>query len=84
MPESRSRSKQRRRSYLPPPTKKKRRPSPRWFGFLILGLMIVGVGVIVLNYMGLMPFSGGQTEGLYLWSGLGLIAFGFLAATQWR
>lgn len=69
---------------MPQPTKKKRRPSPRWFGFLILGLMIVGVGVIVLNYMGLMPFSRGETEGLYLWSGLGLIAFGFLAATQWR
>jgi LPXTG-motif cell wall-anchored protein len=46
--------------------------------------MLVGIAIIVLNYMGLMPFTGGQTEGAFLWVGLGAIALGFLAATQWR
>ncbi len=84
MPESRSRQRQRRRSYLPEKPRKKRRASPRWFGLAILGVMILGVAVIVLNYMGLMPFSQGSTQGYYLWVGLGLIAVGFVASTQWR
>ena len=84
------RSKAKRRRYQPPP-KKKPKPSPRWFGVLILSIMGIGVLVIVLNYISLMPgFSigswtvGGETNNFYLFFGLGLIAVGFLAATQWR
>jgi multisubunit Na+/H+ antiporter MnhB subunit len=84
MPESRGRQKQRRRPYVPPPPKKKRKPSPRWFGVLILGLMGVGVAMIVLNYMGLLPGTEFGAINLYLWLGLGLIALGFAGATQWR
>ena len=36
--------------------------------------------MIVLNYMGLMP-GDTQRSG---WVGLGFIAGGFIAATQWR
>jgi len=43
--------------------------------------MLAGVIVIVLNYMGLMP---GATSSGWLWAGLGLIALGFVGATQWR
>lgn len=43
--------------------------------------MVVGVAMIVLNYMGLMP---GDTRQVWLWVGLGFIAAGFVAATQWR
>jgi hypothetical protein len=43
--------------------------------------MAVGVAVIVLNYMGLLP---GGSRPLWLWLGLGFIAGGFVAATQWR
>jgi len=43
--------------------------------------MAIGVALIVLNYMGLMP---GETNPLWLWLGLGFIAGGFVAATQWR
>jgi hypothetical protein len=43
--------------------------------------MGLGVLVIVLNYMGLVP---GDTQQLYLWLGLGLIAVGFALATQLR
>ncbi|HEV8420165.1 MAG TPA: cell division protein CrgA, partial [Actinomycetota bacterium] len=69
--------------YQPPP-QKKRKPSPKWFGALILGLMFAGVIVIVLNYLGLMPATNGQATNLYLFVGLGLIALGFGASTQWR
>jgi Cell division protein CrgA len=75
-------SKSKRRRYQPPP-RKKPKPSPKWFGASILGIMFVGVLIIVLNYLGLVPFSHG-TNNLYLFVGLGLIAVGFLAATQWR
>jgi hypothetical protein len=78
------RSKAKRRRYQPPP-RKKQKPSPRWFGVLILGLMLAGVLVIVLNYLGLMPpWSPQPASNVYLFVGLGLIAVGFGAATQWR
>ncbi|GBC86865.1 Cell division protein CrgA [bacterium HR12] len=81
MPRSRSRQRARKRPYAAPPPKPRPKESPRWYGFLVLGLMAVGVAVIVLNYMGLTP-GGGQP--LWLWVGLGFIAAGFIAATQWR
>ncbi len=77
------RSKSKRRRYQPPP-RRKPKPSPRWFGALILVLMFSGVLMIVLNYLGLMPGTAGQARNVYLFTGLGLIATGFLAATQWR
>lgn len=80
MPKSRSRTKGNRRTYTPPP-KKRRKASPRWYGFAVLGVMGLGVLVIVLNYMGVVP---GGTNPAYLWVGLGLIALGFVGATQWR
>ena len=84
MPESRSRSKRKRRSYAPPPPKKKRKPSPRWYGVLILGVMVVGVVMIVINYMGLIPGTGRQADPKYLWLGLAIIALGFGGLTQLR
>lgn len=81
MPKSRSRRRDRHRPYAAPPPKKRPKASPRWYGFLVLGLMLVGVTMIVLNYMGIMP---GDTRQLWLWLGLGFIAAGFVAATQWR
>ena len=74
------RSKSKRSRYQPPP-KPKPRPSPRWLGPSILIILLFGVAVIVLNYLGIVP---GGTKDLYLWVGLGLIAVGFAAATQWR
>jgi hypothetical protein len=77
-------SKSKRKRYQPPP-KKKPKPSPKWFGGIILGLLFGGVYVI-LAYYGLLP-GGGDVAGsrqFLLWGGLGLIAVGFGAATQWR
>ncbi len=81
MPESRGRSKQRssRRPYVPAPVVKKRRASPRWYGFLTLGFMVAGVGVIVWNYM-----RGDNANPSVLFIGLAFIGVGFGLATQWR
>ena len=56
-------------------------PSPRWYIFLMSGLMIVGVLLIVLNYLTLLP---GSVSKWYLWSGLGLIGAGFLMTTNYN
>ena len=72
-------SKSKRSRYQPPP-KPKHKPSPRWFGPLILAFMFAGVLIIVLNYLGLMP--PGHAENKWLWIGLGSIAIGFLGSTQ--
>ncbi|MGZ4108860.1 MAG: cell division protein CrgA [Actinomycetota bacterium] len=81
MPESRGRQKQRasRRPYVPAAPVKKRRSSPRWYGYVTLGFMIVGVVLIVWNYM-----RGDNADPKLLFVGLGLIAVGFGLATQWR
>lgn len=77
------RSKAKRRRYQPPP-RKKPKPSPKWYGALVLSLMGVGVVMIVLNYLGLLPWEHGQASNVYLFTGLGMIAVGFLMSTGWR
>jgi hypothetical protein len=77
------RSKAKRRRYQPPP-RKKPKPSPKWYGVVILGLMFAGVIIIVVNYLGLIPGTGGVASNVYLFVGLGSIALGFMAATRWR
>jgi LPXTG-motif cell wall-anchored protein len=47
-------------------------------------MMLGGVVMIVVNYLGAIPGTGGQATNFYLFLGLGLIAAGFLTATQWR
>jgi len=81
MPKSRQRQKKGSRPYATPPQKKRRRESPRWYGLLVLGLIGIGIALIVLNYMDVIP---GGTAQVWLWAGLGLIAGGFAAATQWH
>jgi Cell division protein CrgA len=76
-------SKSKRSRYQPPP-KKKPKPSPTWFGVTILVVLLFGVAVIVLNYLGIEQILPGAPRNLYLWGGLGAIALGFGLATQWR
>ena len=75
--------KSKRSTYRPPPRKRSKH-SPRWYGIFVLGLMFVGVLMIVLNYFGLIPGTGDTASNTYLFIGLGFIAAGFIAATQWR
>ena len=55
-------------------------PSSRWYVVLMSSLMIIGVLLIVLNYLTLLP---GSVSRWYLWSGLGLIGGGFLMTTNY-
>ena len=58
-----------------------RGPSPRWFVVTMSSLMIIGVLLIVLNYLTLLP---GSVSRWYLWSGLGFIGVGFVMTTKYN
>jgi hypothetical protein len=73
-------SKSKRSRYTPPPQKKKP-ASPLWMGISITAFLVVGLFVVVLNYLGLLP---GDAENRYLILGLILISAGFLMATGYR
>jgi hypothetical protein len=77
------RSKSKRRRYQPP-LKKKHKPSPPWYGALILIFFGLGVALIVLNYLSLVPFTSLDPSNWFLFGGLGGIALGFILATQWH
>jgi Cell division protein CrgA len=77
------RSKSKRKRYQPPP-KKKHKPSPVWYGALILVFFGLGVALIVLNYLALVPFTTLDPSNWFLFGGLGSIALGFILATQWH
>jgi hypothetical protein len=59
-------------------------PSPRWVPILMFALWILGLLVIILNYMGVLPGSGDGGSGWYLIAGLGSILAGITVATQYR
>jgi hypothetical protein len=65
------------------PIPKSVRRSPPWYGALVLALLIVGVAVIVVNYLAHIPFvAHGSAWGLV--AGLVMIFAGFLLATRYR
>jgi hypothetical protein len=64
-----------------PPVPKAYKESPRWFPILLLGLLIAGMVVILLNYLSVLP---GGAKNAYLLVGLALITLGFIAATRYR
>jgi Cell division protein CrgA len=65
------------------PIPKSVRRSPPWYGALVLILLIVGVAIIVVNYLAHLPgVAHGSAWGLV--AGLVLIFGGFLMATRYR
>ena len=67
-----------------PPTPKEYKVSPPWVPVLMLTLLVLGMLVIVSNYLpgaGLLP---GDTDNKWLLIGLGLITGGFITATKYR
>jgi len=54
--------------------------SPRWWAPVMLGLMLLGVLVILMNYLSVL----GSPSGWYLVGGISLIGGGFLMATGYR
>jgi hypothetical protein len=66
-----------------PPIPKSVRKSPPWYGALVLVCMILGVAIIMLNYLYRLPLaSHGSPWGLVV--GLVLMFAGFLMATRYR
>jgi hypothetical protein len=63
-----------------PPVPKAMKSSPIWVPILMLGLLVTGMLVIVLNYLGVF----GHASNWYLLLGLGLICGGFIVATRYR
>jgi hypothetical protein len=74
-------SKSKRSRYTPPP-KKNLEPSKLWVPVAMAALLVVGLLVIVLNYLNVLP--GDQTENRYLLLGIALISGGFVVATNYR
>ncbi|MGO8861458.1 MAG: cell division protein CrgA [Acidimicrobiales bacterium] len=65
------------------PIPKSVRRSPPWYGAVVLALLIVGVVIIVVNYLAHLPWlAHGSPWGLV--AGLLLIFVGFLMATRYR
>lgn len=56
-------------------------PSGAWVPFVMFGLLVVGVLLILLNYVAPIP---GAPSNWYLLGGLGLVLGGIIAATQYR
>ena len=73
-------SKSKRSRYTPPPPKKAP-ASPLWFGVAITTFLLVGLVIVVTNYIGLLP---GDAENRYLIIGLVFISAGFMMATGYH
>ena len=55
--------------------------SPAWMGWLISILFLVGIALIVSNYLSWLP---GSPASAWILVGLGFILGGILTATRWR
>ncbi|MCZ7535618.1 MAG: cell division protein CrgA [Acidimicrobiia bacterium] len=73
-------SKSKRSRYTPPPPKNAP-PSPLWVPAVMGAMMLVGLAIVLLNYLDAMP---GEAENRYLLLGLGFITGGFALATTYR
>ncbi len=64
-----------------PPIPKSVRTSPRWMGFLIIALFVLGVLTIILDYANALP---GGVNNIYLVVAIGLILAGLIVATRYH
>ncbi len=63
------------------PVPKETRRSPRWFGWVVLGLMVLGAFLLIGDYLTFLP---GAVSPYYLAAGLVAIIAGFVLATRLR
>jgi hypothetical protein len=64
-----------------PPIPKAKRQSPPWFPYVLLGALVAGLVLIVLNYVEVLP---GAPSTYYLLGGLVLILIGAIMATRYH
>jgi hypothetical protein len=72
----------RKPSRYTPPTPKAKKTSPLWVPATMFTCLLLGLLVIVGNYLELLP--GGQAQNSSLFIGLGLMVVGFGLSTQYR
>ena len=64
-----------------PPVPKSYRESPRWMGALIVGLFVLGVLIVILNYTNALP---GGVSNWWLLGAIASIFAGLIVATRFR
>jgi len=65
-----------------PPIPREQKVSPPWVPALMFTCLLLGVAIVILNYLPhVLP---GGTSNWYLLLGLGLITAGFVTATQYH
>jgi hypothetical protein len=55
--------------------------SPRWYGWLIVALLGLGMLIIILNYLAVLP---GSVSSWYLVGGLAVMFAGFYLSTRYK
>jgi hypothetical protein len=65
-----------------PPQPKTTKQSPLWVPATMFAALLMGVVVVVANYLALLP--GGEAQNSYLFVGLGFLIGGFVLSTQYR
>ncbi len=63
------------------PIPKNAKTSPRWMGIVIIGLFVLGVLVVILNYAGALP---GGVNNLWLVAAIAAIFAGLILATRYH
>ena len=64
-----------------PPIPREEKVSPKWVPILMFTLLILGMVIIIANYLEVLP---GDAKNSYLFVGLGMITAGFITATKYR
>lgn len=70
-----------KRGRYTPPIPRDRRRSPKWYPFVIIGLLVAGLVLIIGNYAGIMP---GGTDYWYLVGGIVAMVVGLILATTYH
>lgn len=63
-----------------PPVSKEAKKSPPWMGYLIIGLLLLGVLTIMIGFTGYLP--GGEGVGLLV--GIAFLVAGLVVATRYH
>jgi Uncharacterised protein family (UPF0233). len=87
MPKSKSRQKKPNKRYnLEPQRKQPSKKPARWYAPAVLIFILMGVAVVVLNYMQILPGTRppGGSKPIYQWSGLAIIALGMIGTMRIR
>ncbi|MBV8463953.1 MAG: cell division protein CrgA, partial [Acidimicrobiales bacterium] len=64
-----------------PPVPKNVKTSPRWMGFVIIAMFLLGALVVILDYAGLLP---GGVNNIWLIAAIAAIFVGLLLATRYH